>query len=47
MRAIELFVGAGGLGMGISQAGFEPVQIIERDRWCCDTLRENRQTTHG
>lgn len=43
MRAIELFVGAGGLGMGISQAGFQPMQIVEWDRWCCDTLRENRR----
>ena len=43
MRAIELFAGAGGLGMGISKAGFRPAQIVEWDRWCCDTLRENRR----
>jgi DNA (cytosine-5)-methyltransferase 1 len=43
MRAIELFAGAGGLGMGISQAGFKPAQIVEWDRWCCDTIRENRR----
>jgi DNA (cytosine-5)-methyltransferase 1 len=43
MRAVELFAGAGGLGLGVSQAGFKPVQIIEWDRWCCDTIRENRQ----
>jgi len=42
MRAIELFAGAGGLGIGVSRAGFRPSLIIERDRWCCDTLRENR-----
>jgi DNA (cytosine-5)-methyltransferase 1 len=42
MRAIELFAGAGGLGMGISHAGFSPATIIEWDKWCCDTLRENR-----
>lgn len=42
MRAIELFTGAGGLGMGISLAGFSTVQIVERDRWCCDTIRENQ-----
>lgn len=42
MKAIELFAGAGGLGMGISRAGFKPVQIIEWDRWCCDTINENR-----
>jgi DNA (cytosine-5)-methyltransferase 1 len=42
MRAIELFAGAGGLGIGVSRAGFTPVQVVEWDRWCCDTLRENR-----
>lgn len=42
MRAIELFAGAGGLGMGVSLAGFQPVEIVERDNDCCLTLRENR-----
>ena len=42
MQAIELFAGAGGLGMGISRAGFSPAQIVEWDKWCCDTIRENR-----
>lgn len=42
MRAIELFAGAGGLGMGVSQAGFKPLEIVEWDRWCCDTINRNR-----
>lgn len=42
MRAIELFAGAGGLGMGISKAGFKPAEIVEWDRWCCDTINLNR-----
>lgn len=42
-QAIELFAGAGGLGLGVTQAGFTPIQVIEWDRWCCDTLRENRR----
>ena len=42
LRAIELFAGAGGLGIGVSRAGFHPAVIVERDRWCCDTLRQNR-----
>ncbi len=42
MRAIELFAGAGGLGLGVSRAGFTPVDVVEWDRWCCDTIRENR-----
>lgn len=47
MKAIELFAGAGGLGMGISKAGFKPAQIVEWDRWCCDTIRENRKAKSG
>jgi DNA (cytosine-5)-methyltransferase 1 len=43
MRAIELFAGAGGLGMGVSKAGFKPELVVEWDRWCCDTLRDNRR----
>ena len=42
MRVVELFAGAGGLGLGISKAGFRPEAIVEWDRWCCDTLRQNR-----
>ena len=42
MRAIELFAGAGGLGIGVGMAGFRPLVVVERDQWCCQTLRENR-----
>jgi DNA (cytosine-5)-methyltransferase 1 len=31
-RAIELFAGAGGLGMGVSRAGFKPEVVVELDR---------------
>ncbi|MGB0695752.1 MAG: DNA cytosine methyltransferase [Rhodospirillaceae bacterium] len=47
MKTIELFAGAGGLGLGVAQAGFHPVQIVEWDRWCCDTIRENRAKASG
>jgi DNA (cytosine-5)-methyltransferase 1 len=43
MRSVELFSGAGGLGMGLCQSGFEPSKIVEWDRWCCDTIRENKR----
>ena len=40
--SVELFAGAGGLGIGLAQAGFEPLEVVEFNRWCCDTIRENR-----
>ncbi len=42
MRSVELFAGAGGLGIGVSRAGFKPAAVIEWDRYCCDTIRENK-----
>lgn len=41
MQSIELFAGAGGLGLGSCLAGASPRLIVERDRWCCETLRRN------
>jgi DNA (cytosine-5)-methyltransferase 1 len=43
MKSVELFAGAGGLGIGICRAGFDPVAVIERDAYCCDTLEENKR----
>ncbi|MBK8769124.1 MAG: DNA cytosine methyltransferase [Rhizobiales bacterium] len=43
MQAIELFAGAGGLGLGVGQAGFKPVMIAEWDHWSCENLRLNKQ----
>jgi DNA (cytosine-5)-methyltransferase 1 len=42
MKSLELFAGAGGLGIGLHEAGFKPVNVIEWDSWCCDTIRENK-----
>jgi len=42
MKSIELFAGAGGLGIGLHRAGFHPVKVIEWNRDCCASLRENR-----
>ena len=41
VQSIELFAGAGGLGLGSKLAGANPQLVVERDRWCCATLRRN------
>lgn len=41
MRCVELFAGAGGLALGAGLAGFEPMAVVEWDKWACDTIREN------
>lgn len=41
MKSVELFAGAGGLGMGLHRAGFQPVKVVEWDHYCCDTIRQN------
>lgn len=43
MKSIELFGGAGGLGMGMRIAGFEHLAVIEWDKYACDTIRGNKQ----
>ena len=43
MKSIELFAGAGGLGMGIDNAGFDHAAIVEMDHYCCETIRQNRK----
>jgi DNA (cytosine-5)-methyltransferase 1 len=47
MKSIELFAGAGGLGLGVHKAGFVPQAVVEWNRWCCDTIRENRGDGFG
>ncbi|TIL83466.1 MAG: DNA (cytosine-5-)-methyltransferase [Mesorhizobium sp.] len=43
MKSLELFAGAGGLGIGLHQAGFHPVGVFEWNEYCCDTIRENKK----
>lgn len=39
---IELFAGAGGLAIGLEQAGMKCVALNEIDKWAAETLRKNR-----
>lgn len=42
MKTIEICAGAGGQALGLEQAGFEHVALIEIDSDACNTLRHNR-----
>lgn len=41
LKAISLFSGAGGMDIGVQQAGFDIIASIENDPYCCETLRSN------
>ncbi len=41
MESIELFAGAGGLALGVAQAGFSHLGVFERDAHSCNALITN------
>lgn len=43
MNVIELFAGAGGLGMGLTLSGFKTVAVVEWNKGACDTIRLNQE----
>jgi DNA (cytosine-5)-methyltransferase 1 len=43
LTSVELFSGAGGLALGLSQAGFSHKAIVELDADACNTIRSNQQ----
>ncbi len=45
LSVISLFSGAGGLDFGLEAAGFDAAVCLEMDRWCCITLKANRNWT--
>lgn len=42
LRSVEVCAGAGGLALGLEQAGFDPALLLDLRHQPCDTLRLNR-----
>ncbi|MGI5353381.1 DNA cytosine methyltransferase [Streptomyces sp. CA-250714] len=42
LRFVDVCAGAGGLSLGLEQAGFEPVLLLDKKPVACETLRTNR-----
>jgi DNA (cytosine-5)-methyltransferase 1 len=42
LRSLELFVGAGGLALGVARAGFHSLAVVDSDKRSCETLRSNK-----
>lgn len=47
MTSVELFSGAGGLALGLEEAGFMHDTVVERNKHCCGTIRENQARGFG
>lgn len=43
MKTLELFAGAGGLGLGMARSGFGNAGVLEWNNYACETIRENRR----
>lgn len=43
MLSVELFAGAGGLAIGMANAGFQHAAVVEWNHDACETFRENQR----
>lgn len=43
LKALSLFSGAGGMDIGVADAGFDVLAAVEMDQNCCATLRANME----
>ncbi|SCD69950.1 DNA (cytosine-5)-methyltransferase 1 [Streptomyces sp. BpilaLS-43] len=46
LRFVDVCAGAGGLALGLEQAGFDPVLLLDNKTVACETLRLNRPEWH-
>lgn len=41
LKSVELFTGAGGLALGLENAGWKHLAMVERDKHACSTVKQN------
>jgi DNA (cytosine-5)-methyltransferase 1 len=46
LRTLELFAGAGGLGLGMAKAGISNAGVVEWNNYACETIRANLSAGH-
>jgi len=46
LKSVELFTGAGGLALGLEEAGWHHQALIEKDKHACSTVYLNESRGH-
>ena len=46
LSTLELCAGAGGAALGLEKAGFNPLALVDIEKNCCATLKQNRPQWH-